>query len=108
MRHLKDAHRIQEQAKRERQRQEEVAQAKTQGGGQEAEDKRRAFWDEFRELRGDVAGQKREEKKARTEQTDYQRARSERDALRERLDSRPSTGRGRDEDEGGRERERER
>jgi len=109
MRHLKDAHRIQEQAKRERQRQQQEAEerAKTQTG-QTAEDKRRAFWDEFRELRGDVAGQKREEKKARTEQTDYQRARLERDALRERLDSRPSTGRGRDEDEGGRERERER
>jgi len=109
MRHLKDAHLIQEQAKRERQRQqqEEEERAKTQTG-QTAEDKRRTFWDEFRELRGDVAGQKREEKKARTEQTDYQRARSERDALRERLESRPSTGRGRDEDEGGRERQRER
>ena len=106
---MKDAHLIQEQAKRERQRQqqEEEERAKTQTG-QTAEDKRRTFWDEFRELRGDVAGQKREEKKARTEQTDYQRARSERDALRERLESRPSTGRGRDEDEGGRERQRER
>lgn len=106
MRHLKDAHRIQERAQKERQAREE--QEKAGMGGQEAEDKRRSFWDEFRALKGDVAGQKREEKKARTEQTDAQRARSERDALRERFESRPVSGRGREDDEGGRERERER
>lgn len=97
------------QTEQRKQRQAEEERVKNQGSSSRtAEDERRAFWDEFRELRGDVAGQKREEKKARTEQTDYQRARSERDALRERLDSRPSTGRERDDDESGRERERER
>lgn len=84
---------------------------------------RDGFWDEFKELRQGLtedgregnrekkAQGPREERQARTEQTDYQRAKAERDKLREHFEDRPGRREeeGKDRDSsGGRERERER
>ena len=69
---------------------------------------RRSFQEERRELAGDADAQAREDKRARTEQSDYHQSKAERDAMREGFESRPAReGRTRDED-GGQERERER
>jgi hypothetical protein len=113
MRHLKDAHRIDRgmtplhpdehrQREEERARREEAPKQE-----QDVSDVRRDFWRELKSLKSDQQGQAREDKKARTEQTDYKQRKAERDAMREQSDLlRGRLSRG-DEEEG-RERERER
>lgn len=102
MRHLKDAHRHQqEQAKQEQQEKPE-----TQQTGQEVSDIRRDFWKELKSLKSGDREQGREDKKARTEQTDYQQRKAERDAMREQGDVRQGRPAQSNEEEG-RERERE-
>jgi hypothetical protein len=103
MRHLKDAHRHQqEQAKQEQQEKPEAQQT-----GQEVSDIRRDFWKELKSLKSGQQEQAREDKKARTEQTDYQQRKAERDAMREQGDARQGRPAQSNEEEG-RERERER
>jgi hypothetical protein len=103
MRHLKDAHRHQqEQAKQEQQEKPEAQQT-----GQEVSDIRRDFWRELKSLKSGDREQALEDKKARTEQTDYQQRKAERDAMREHGDARQGRPAQSNEEEG-RERERER
>ena len=103
MRHLKDAHRLQqEQAAQEQQEKPEAQQPE-----QDVSDIRRDFWDELKSLKSDQQGQAREDKKARTEQTDYQQRKAERDAMRENSDIRQGRPAASNEEEG-KERERER
>jgi hypothetical protein len=55
--------------------------------GQEISDIRRSFWQERKNSMHDPREQAREEKRARTEQTDYQQSKAERDAMREQFDT---------------------
>jgi hypothetical protein len=97
MRHLKDAH-----------RQRQAAQEQPEGQQQEQtiSDVRRDFWQELRSLKDDPKAQAREDKAARTEQTEYQQRRAEREAMREQFDTRQGPAQSNEEE--GRERERER
>lgn len=58
------------------------------------------FWSTFRQMRDELKGTDKEEKRDRTEQTDYQRSKAERDVLRDQLNpDRPKdTGRSRTRD----------
>lgn len=103
MRHLKDAHRHQQEQAKQEQKEKPGAQQT----GQEVSDIRRDFWKELKSLKSDQKGQAHEDKKARTEQTDYQQRKAERDAMREQSDTRQGRPAQSNEEEG-RERERER
>lgn len=94
MRHIRDAHRIQER------NQEPSERKKAQ---KEVEEFRRSRLEERQALTPVALA--REERKDRTEQTDYKQRKAERDAMRE---TRPARVGGRMRDEDGRERERER
>lgn len=116
MRHLKDAHRKRQrggdpgQMQPDEQQQEDRARLeKTQQEEKETKDVRRDFWEEMRALRRSASEEAREDKKDRTEQTEYQKAKARRDALREQTDAllgRPSRG-DRGDEVDGHERERE-
>lgn len=59
------------------------------------------YWDSIRQMKAGLQGTEKEEKRERTEQTDYQRSKAERDALRDQLNpTRPTdTGRSRTRDD---------
>lgn len=98
------ARKREEQPQKERQEQERrQKEAERQRGGAIGKEEQQK--DSFAG-RKDQAQVAREDQRARTEQTGYQKAKSEREALREKLGLRRQEGRGRDDD--GRERERER
>jgi hypothetical protein len=120
--HLKDAHRteqsdggglrpmqsdehrqLQELATREQQQADSV---EGQEPGQEISDIRRSFWQERKNLMDEPREQAPEEKRARTEQIEYQQRKAGRDAMREQFDTRQ--GPAQSYEEQGRERERER
>ena len=118
LRYIKDVHRQQEAIQRkqapERKEQEKQelgssAHSPSSSAGREngTEELRSEVNRNMRKLRSDHEI-KREDKKNRTEQTEYQRARAERAALREQFGLGKDRGRERRDDENERERERER
>ena len=100
LRHIRDARRLKERNEERRRREAEQEQS--------VDGLRRDFWQELRELKRDPAEQAREDKKARTEQTEYQQRKAERDAMREQTDNQRGQRPASSNEEEGRERERER
>lgn len=125
MRHLKDAHKVWErnhgddlkpmqaeghqllQEDQEEQEKQQTA-APAQQPGHEIDDLRRDFYQSLRDLRRDPREEAREEKKDRTEQTEYQRQKAARDAMREQFNYGMREGPASSNEEEGQARERER